>query len=129
MIVVAVVAILGAIALPSYQEYVRRGHRTEARAALLQTALWMERAAAATGDYPATLPSALTSVASGGYTLAAAPNQGSGNFTLLATPKTGGPMANDRCGVFSFNQASERGVDTGTGIQTTGDLVTDCWKR
>ena len=36
MIVVAVVAILSSIAYPSYTEYVRRGHRAEARAGLLQ---------------------------------------------------------------------------------------------
>ena len=38
MIVVAIVGILAAIALPSYNEYIRRGHRAEARAALLQGA-------------------------------------------------------------------------------------------
>ena len=36
MIVVAIVGILSAIALPSYNEYIRRGHRAEARAGLLQ---------------------------------------------------------------------------------------------
>ena len=36
MIVVAVIGILTAIALPSYQEYVLRGHRAEGRTALLQ---------------------------------------------------------------------------------------------
>ena len=52
MIVVAIVAILSAIAYPSYAEYVRRGHRAEARAGLLQAQQWMERAATATGTYP-----------------------------------------------------------------------------
>ena len=53
MIVVAVVAILSSIAYPSYTEYVRRGHRAEARAGLLQAQQWLERAATATGTYPA----------------------------------------------------------------------------
>jgi len=72
MIVVAVVAILAAIALPSYREYVRRGYRAEARGALLQGAQWMERAATATGTYPltASFPTTLTSVPSGRYTIA-----------------------------------------------------------
>ena len=38
MIVVAIIGILSAIAMPSYTEYIRRGHRTEARASLLQMA-------------------------------------------------------------------------------------------
>ena len=64
MIVVAIVGILTAIALPSYNEYIRRGHRAEARAALLQGAQWMERAATATGTYPLTaaFPTTLTKV-------------------------------------------------------------------
>jgi len=41
MIVVAFVEILGAIAIPSYSEYIRRGHRAEARAGLLQAAQWL----------------------------------------------------------------------------------------
>ena len=52
MIVVAIIGILSAMAMPSYTEYIRRGHRTEARAGLLQAAQWLERAATATGTYP-----------------------------------------------------------------------------
>ena len=59
MIVVAVVGILTAVAYPSYAEYVRRGHRADAKAGLLQAQQWMERAATATGEYPTTLPNAL----------------------------------------------------------------------
>ena len=44
MIVVAIVGILSAIAYPSYAEYVRRGHRADARAGLLQAQQWLERA-------------------------------------------------------------------------------------
>ena len=60
MIVVAVIGILGAIAYPSYTEYVRRGHRADARAGLLQAQQWMERAATATGVYPSAIPDTLT---------------------------------------------------------------------
>jgi type IV pilus assembly protein PilE len=49
MIVVAIVGILSAIAYPSYTEYIRRGHRADARAGLLQAQQWLERAATATG--------------------------------------------------------------------------------
>ncbi|MES2887468.1 MAG: type IV pilin protein, partial [Pseudomonadota bacterium] len=54
MIAVAVVALLAAVALPSYYEFVMRSHRANARAALLQAAQWMERTATAQGTYPLT---------------------------------------------------------------------------
>lgn len=38
MIVVAIVAILASIALPSYQEYVRRGHRAAAQTEMMDVA-------------------------------------------------------------------------------------------
>lgn len=60
MITVAIIGIVSAIAYPSYTEYIRRGHRADARAGLLQAAQWMERAATATGSYPTALPEALT---------------------------------------------------------------------
>jgi Tfp pilus assembly protein PilE len=56
MIVVAIVGILSAIAYPSYAEYIRRGHRADARAGLLQAQQWLERAATATGQYPMASP-------------------------------------------------------------------------
>ena len=42
MIVVAIVGILSAIAYPSYAEYIRRGHRADARAGLLQAQQWLD---------------------------------------------------------------------------------------
>ena len=56
MIVVAIVGILSAIAYPSYAGYIRKGHRADARAGLLQAQQWLERASTATGLYPTTLP-------------------------------------------------------------------------
>ncbi len=41
--VMAIIAILTAIAIPNYFQYVARGHRSEARLTLTQAAQWMER--------------------------------------------------------------------------------------
>ena len=89
MIVVAIVAILAAIALPSYNEYIRRGHRADARAGLLQAQQWLERAATATGVYPTSLPASLTWSGDGTkrYDIALAAGATNAAFTLTATPK------------------------------------------
>jgi type IV pilus assembly protein PilE len=60
MIVVAVIVILGTVAVPSYNEYIRAVHRADARAGLLQAQQWLERAATANGTYPTELPADLT---------------------------------------------------------------------
>eukprot|EP01136_Pigoraptor_vietnamica_P013455 Opistho-1_new@54474 len=87
MIVVAVIGILSAIALPSYNEYVLRSHRANARAALLQAAQWLERAATAQGSYPAAaaIPAGVLAVEGGRYVVTL-PVLTAGTYTLRATP-------------------------------------------
>jgi type IV pilus assembly protein PilE len=84
MIVVAIIGILTAIALPSYNEYIARGHRADARAGLLQAQQWLERASTATGTYPTTLR------------------------------KTPGAQAADRCGDFTLTNTGVRGLNNQT---------------
>lgn len=129
MIVVAIVAILSAVALPSYREYIRRGHRAEARAALLQGAQWLERAATATGTYPltASFPTALTTIQSGRYTIAVASPPASATsgaaFTLTATPA--GAQVGDKCGNYTLAHTGARGA----AAISSGALVTECWNK
>ncbi|RZL63362.1 MAG: type IV pilin protein [Variovorax sp.] len=124
MIVVAVIGILTAIALPSYSEYVRRGHRAEARVGLTTAAQWLERVATSSGTYPGTaaFPDYLKKVESGGYDVSYASTDGN-IYALTATPKAAGTMAGDKCGAFTLTQAGERGL---TGATST---VADCWGR
>ena len=124
MIVVAVVAILSAIAYPSYTEYVRRGHRAEARAGLLEAAQWMERAATAQGTYPLTaqFPAGLTRVPGQRYVIALNSQDGA-TFTLIATPQ--GAQVGDRCGVYTLTNTGLRGANN----VTTGAIVTECWGK
>ena len=130
MIVVAVIAILAAIALPSYQEYIRRGNRAEARAALLQAAQWLERVATSTGTYLATdnvanFPAELKVVPSKSYVISLGGTNDAGSaFTLSATPQGG--QAADKCGTLTLNQAGQRNVSV-TGASE--DLKAECWGR
>ena len=129
MIVVAVIGILSFIAYPSYTEYVRRGHRADARAGLLQAQLWMERAATATGVYPTTLPANLTwsGDTSKRYTIGFAANNTNAAFTLTAAPKSPGPQASDKCGTYTLSNTGLRGANGKTSGQSGYD--TDCWGK
>ena len=108
MIVVAIIGILSSIAYPSYTEYVRKGHRANAMAGLLQAAQWMERAATATGTYPVTanFPANLKTVEGDRYTIAA--ESDGATFTLTATPK--GAQSDDKCGNFTLTNAGVKKV-------------------
>ena len=89
MIVVAIIGILSAIAYPSYTEYIRRGHRADARAGLLQAQQYLERASTATGVYPTTLPVALrwSGDTTKRYDIAFQAGNTNAAYTLTATPK------------------------------------------
>ena len=131
MIVVTIVAILGAIAYPSYTNYVLRGKRAEGRAFLMDVAARQERLysdcnkyAAATGGANNCAGSGVVKAGStsesGHYTLGinipdAPDNQ---QFTLSANPN----FDDDECNVLTLSQAGARGI-TGTGS------VNDCWGR
>lgn len=129
MIVVAVIGILGAIAIPSYSEYIRRGHRADARAGLLQAQQWLERAATAAGVYPSSLPTALTWSGDTGkrYTIGFASGNTNAAYTLVATRQRA--QAGDRCGDFTLAHTGERGLYLGPGINPPAALVSECWNR
>lgn len=124
MIVVVVLGILAAIALPSYREYVRRANRAEARAALQAASQWMERAFTARGTYPA-LAAGLQSVSSGTYRINTSSSFSAGGveYTLEATPQ--GDQTRDRCGTLTLDNKGLRDIKNAQG----GATVKDCWTR
>lgn len=125
MIVVAVIVILGTVAVPSYNEYIRGVHRADARAGLLQAQQWLERAATANGVYPTTLPVDLTWTrdSSKRYTISLDSGNTTEAYTLIATRR--GSQIGDRCGDFAL---------THTGVRETlnlasGTSAAECWSR
>ena len=112
MIVVALIAVLAAIVLPSYQDSVRKARRTDARGALTTVAQLLERFNTEKNTYVgATLGTATTDLYKAGsdngyYTLSLS-NLAAGTFTITATPVGG--QANDGCGTYTLDQAGTRG--------------------
>ena len=124
MIVVAIVAILASIALPSYLESVKRGRRADAKTALLENAQWLEKQYSVSFNYgkdaagnditSARLPvQTVPRTAAAFYNVAFAATPTAETFTLQAVPT--GSMANDRCGTLTLDNAGRRGQgNTGT---------------
>ncbi len=147
MIVVAIVAILAAIAYPSYQDSVRKSRRADAKAVMLEATQWMERfftvnnrydqnrAGTAVTDASQFPSSGLTESPKeggppGGYYAITLGNLGQNTFTLTATPQATGGQNNDRCGglmgpTLNLNQLGQKGVN---GVFNTPAIIQDCWR-
>ncbi len=132
LIVLGIMAVLAAMAWPSYTQHVQRGHRLQATVALLEAQHFMERYYSAYGRYgsqtsgavvvaPAlplrlqNIPGAdavryvlsITQVSVNGYTLSAVPT---------------GSMVGDKCASLTLSHTSVRG--------TTSSVATpeECWR-
>ena len=139
MITVALIGILTAVALPSYREYVLRGQRADAKTALMKASQWLERAATASGSYPAesSFPAALELSEGKKYdicykqlkiTSTAALGTA---YLLTASPKS--PATDSVCGRLTLSQDGNRGVNATAACNNrgtlTGDIVQTCWDR
>lgn len=117
MITVAVIAILAAIAYPSYTQHVQKGRRENAKAELLGFVQNLERHYAIKYTYDASLadlniPSTIPASGNAHYNVSLAKTATS--YTLTATPT--GIQSGDKCGAISINQA---------GVKTAA--ASGCW--
>jgi len=130
MIVTAVIAILAAIAYPSYGRYVLRAKRADAKQQLLQAAQWTERYLTANGQYPpatVALPAGLDQAPSSGtanYAIGYAARTAT-TYTLQAVPQ--GASTADECGTLTVNH---QGVKLAAGQTSASNAqVQACWNR
>jgi type IV pilus assembly protein PilE len=128
LIVIAIVGVIAGIAYPSYQDSLTKSRRADAKAALLELSVFMERYYTANGCYTSgscatgtttapTLPFLVTpksGKANYDLTVATTPS----TFTITAAPKSTAP--DSVCGTLTLNSI---GVKTEGGTGT----VADCW--
>lgn len=125
MIVVAIIAIISAIALPSYFESVARSRRADAQSTLQESAQWLERYYSQNNNYTGSgtalfnsgyqySPKGSTS-GNAQYVLTIVAN--AQDYTLMATPTNG--MSSDPCGVFVLNSVGQKTQQSNT--------RSDCW--
>lgn len=121
MIVVAVVAILAAIAVPSYQEQVRKSRRAQAKSDLVEYAQMAERYFTVNNSYVGFALPTTQSPREGGtarYVLALNPAATATTFTITATAQ--GAQAEDRCKDLSVTNTGAKGH--------TGSVpLSECW--
>jgi len=144
MIVVAIITILAAIAIPSYQSYVVKTNRSAAEGCMSEYANYMERfyttnlrydetpASGATaavanpvaGTTPTlTLDCAATSQTGNNYTyLVPAPS--TTGYTVQATPINAQLTRDTKCGTLTLNQIGTRTADSGS---TSTTILAQCW--
>lgn len=136
MVVVAIVAILGSIAIPSYRNYVMRAQRSDATAALLRLAAAEEKFYLQNNTYTTdatptglNLVPAATNLDSerGWYriTLAAGSGGLTQDFVATATALSTGPQFKDTdCRAFTVNQNGLKGATKSSGTDNTAA----CWR-
>ena len=121
MIVVGVVAILAAVALPSYQSHITKTRRSAAAACSLEAAQFMERFYTTNLSYAKTKMGVDVALPTGQcsndlddhYTIRLSPTAkvSAKSYTIEAVPK-GVQKKNDvKCGMLSLDQTGRKAVD------------------
>lgn len=126
MITVVIVAILAAIAYPSYTRYIARGHRAEAKAKILQLAQQLEQTYSNTGSYAGVMcsTSSACNVPDTGTSYFSVSQNASGSaYTITATATNSFTTAypSDTCTTLTLSNTGAKGASSGS--------VDECWSK
>lgn len=125
MVVVIVIGILAAIAIPTYNEQVMRSRRAEATTTILAMAQELERCFTRFSAYnnaACTLQNGGTRTSENGWYVVTAEVPNATTFALTAVPQGQQAVRDTRCANFTYNHIGRRGV-TGTYSSDPGR----CW--
>lgn len=131
MIVVAVLAILAAVAYPTYKKQIQKGHRVDAKSAVLEAAAREEKFFATNNRYSslasdlnyAALPFSVISSGQTVYTLNIAVNT-TGTPTYLITAVPANDQVNDACYTYAIDNFGVQSNQLSGGATNT---TTGCW--
>ena len=127
MIAVTIVGILAAIAIPSYNTYVQRSHRSDATNTMMQDAQALQRCYSQNFAYlpPPTCPTPTAATASPGgwYNISVAIGNPPTTYTITAVA-VAPPQTNDtNCRTFVLSSTGQHTAQNVGGTDTT----TTCW--
>ena len=123
MIAIAVVGILAAIALPSYQNYVLKSGRADAKTGLFEAAQMLERCFTRNSSYAA-CPGAAgypRNTENDKYSISISA-VGNTSFTVTATP-LGSQTKDTDCTSFTLTHTGQKGANGGTDAAD----IEECW--
>ena len=136
MVALVVVAILAAIAYPSYNEFTARAKRAEGKAALLKAAQLQERWYTINNQYSTTIGPLFglgagavysgenPALTSGWYVLSVVVPAGNQTYTLTATPNNLTSFSTDaKCGNLTLDSTGTRNKVGGS------ETLAYCWNR
>jgi type IV pilus assembly protein PilE len=137
LVVVAIIAILAAVAMPSYQDFVRKANRAEAKGILLETTQFMERTYTTNGCYHRTDAACATAAANTALPFGQSPKTGAAKYTIAATYSTTAPCTLGQCFSLTATPTAafpEPGCGTLTidqaGVQnSSAGNPTECWQN
>lgn len=140
MVVIVIIGIIAALAYPSYQRYIMRAHRVDARNMLQEIAQRLEQNFSATRRYDQdnkSTPDTIDDAMLAAWGMSQSPSSGDvrynisfsvvpteTTYTLQAVPV--GAQADDECGTFTLNQSN---LKTADGEGGRAEISRRCWSQ